>query len=660
MNKYLLIGKRIATLLVLLVTATALNAQRTASVSGNWNSTTTWGGSSVPTASDAVTINNGVTVTINTTASCASIAINGGNTANGITFSGTNSLTVSGAITISSGTGANDHRIIAVGAGSLSCASITMNSTGNDDRYNRLSVSTGTVTVSGNITMNDGDVDRNNVVFTGSGTLNVGGSFTGGGVTVSTSKIVYNGSGNQTVRNLSYNNLEVTTSGVKTLAGSVSGTFTIGGTATVGGSLSYGTNGILKYNGTEAQTTTNVEFPSSMSGDVVIDNAAGVTLNGTKTLSGSLTLTNGVLTTSSANELRFPNNFTTVNGGSASSYVSGPVRKTGNDAFTFPVGKDGVYAQVTITAPDNTSDAFTVEYFRASSSMGGIDAAIAANVARASSCEYWDIEETNDAGFANSISVTVTWSAGSGCGTSPYITDVTKLTLLHFNTTTNKWDSYGGTASGTANNGTILRTGVSTFSPFTLGSLSVSANPLPVSFVNEKAFEKGSGVQIEWTNATESDMSAYVIERSADGISFTTIGQTTPRSNQFDKVSYSYVDAAPLAGTNFYRVKAVELTGKNVYSRALRVDIGRSPKGISLYPNPVRGSVINIGFSALKGQYNLNVLNTAGQVVYRQSINHAGGNMSQSVSLPASLKAGVYNVLISGDNYKETKMFIIQ
>jgi Secretion system C-terminal sorting domain len=107
-------------------------------------------------------------------------------------------------------------------------------------------------------------------------------------------------------------------------------------------------------------------------------------------------------------------------------------------------------------------------------------------------------------------------------------------------------------------------------------------------------------------------------------------------------------------------VKAVELTGKNVYTKSLRVDIGRSPKGISLYPNPVRGSEITIGFSALKGQYSLNVLNTAGQVVYRQQLNHAGGTVAQSVALPASLKAGVYNVLISGDNFKETKMFVIQ
>jgi hypothetical protein len=39
-------------------------AARTASVSGPWSSTATWGGSAVPTSLDAVTINSGITVTV--------------------------------------------------------------------------------------------------------------------------------------------------------------------------------------------------------------------------------------------------------------------------------------------------------------------------------------------------------------------------------------------------------------------------------------------------------------------------------------------------------------------------------------------------------------------------------------------------------------------
>ncbi len=50
---------------------------RTASVSGNWSNTATWSGAAVPTSSDDVTINSGVTVTVDTTASAASLTIDG-------------------------------------------------------------------------------------------------------------------------------------------------------------------------------------------------------------------------------------------------------------------------------------------------------------------------------------------------------------------------------------------------------------------------------------------------------------------------------------------------------------------------------------------------------------------------------------------------------
>jgi Secretion system C-terminal sorting domain len=673
MKKNLQFGKKIAFTMLLLVSATLVNAaDRYLIATGNWNATSTWAataagapGASVPVAGDNVFIQGTRTVTVTANAACTNITF-----ANNTSFTGIVSLNsgitldVSGTVTIprAASGGAGFTNTFAVGAGILNAGSIAFTNDGTGVRH-QLTISTGTANVSGNISTNASGSSAT-VSFSGAGLLQVGGSLftTGGTVTVGTGTIEYDAAGAQTIKSLTYNNLKLSGSGAKTLAGTVNGTLTVAGSATTAGTISYGANGILKYNGSGAQTTTNVEFPAAMSGDVVIDNAAGVTLNAAKTLSGSLTLTNGVLTSTTTNLLRFADGFATVSGGSATSYVDGPVRKTGNDAFTFPVGKSGVYAPVTITAPDNNGDVFTVEYFRGLGSLtGAIDPAISANVSHQSTCEYWDIAETTDAGTATSVSVTVTWSANSGCNvSSSYITDVTKLTLLHYNTTTSKWDTYGGTASGTTTSGSILRTSVNTFSPFTLGSLSISANPLPVSFTDVKAFEKGAAVQIEWTNATESDMSTYVIERSSNGIDFTAIGQTAPRSNQFDRVSYTYIDAAPLAGTNFYRVKAIELSGKNVYTKSLRVDMGRSPKGISLYPNPVRGSVINIGFSAEKGQYSLNVLNTAGQVVYRQAMNHAGGTVAQSVTLPSSLKAGVYNVLISGDNFKETKMFVIQ
>lgn len=705
MKKFLQFGKKIVFVLMLLFTATVANAQtRTASQDGPWNVTTTWGGQTIPTSANDVVINPGVDVTLasGANAECNSITFTTSGTsttASTLSISAGFSVTVTNAITINNAAGNNRSATIS-GAGSISAASLVIGGTATTLSNDATTVFTSTIanfTISGNISINsedDGSDDNNASFNIQSGVVSVGGVITldsdnssGATATISlqsgansgklvltneapftltgsgnettslngtTSTVTYSG-GDQAVRNTNYRNLELSGTGTKTLGGTVNGTLTIVGDIALAGSVTYGASAVLTYAGMVAQSTTNIEFPAAMTADVVIDNPAGVTLNATKNLSGSLTLTNGVLFTSASNLLNFPDNFSTINGGSTVSYIDGPVRKTGNNAFTFPLGKNGVYAPLAITAPNENGDVFTAEYVRESArALGSISVS---GLAQVSNCEYWDLTETADPGDDNTISVTLTWSSGSGCSAN-YVTDITKLTIAHFNGT--NWSDFAGVASGSSTNGTIIRTAVSSFSPFTLGSTDASVNPLPVSFTGVKAFEKGTGVQIEWSNDTESDMSTYVIERSSNGIDFTAIGQTSPRSNQFDRVSYSYSDATPLSGTNFYRIKAIELSGKNVYTKSLRVDIGRSPKGISLYPNPVRGTEVNIGFTALKGQYSLNVLNSAGQVVYRQQLNHAGGTVAQSVALPASLKAGVYNVLITGDNYKETKMFVVQ
>lgn len=711
MKKILLI--MMAVMVITLITTVANAADRYAVANGNWNSTTTWStseagapGASVPIAGDNVFIPSGRNVTVTANAACSNLTftiIIGSLSGGTFTVNSGFTLNVSGSITKNNETQTSSTTTI-TGAGTINCAAFIVggtNTTINGNHTITLTSTIATISISGNLSLrsetqggNDGNVVFNlasgNIIVGGTvntdeeagssvtlsldngaetGTLTLTGAtpFTN---TVGTLAVDFNGTGAtvdyaaagaQTILAATYTNLVASGSGAKTITGStVDGTLSMQGTATVAGtSPSYGANAILEYEGSAAQTTSNVEFPTAMTADLVINNAAGVTLNATKNLNASLTLTNGILTTSGAALLNFPNNFTTVNGGSTSSYVSGPVRKTGNDAFTFPVGKAGIYSPVTISGPDNNADAFTCEYKRESATALG--AIAVAGIFRVSNCEYWELTETNDAGGANSISVTVGWNSNSGCGPLPYITDYTNIRLLHFNGSV--WNEIAGTTGNpTGNNttGSITRTAVTNFSPFALGSSLDDGNPLPVTFADVKAFEKGSGVQIEWSNLTEKDVVNYIVERSANGNDFTAIGQLNARSNQTDKQSYVSLDAAPIAGTNFYRIKVVELDGKIIYSKMLRVDIGKTVKGISLYPNPVTSGEVTIGFTAVKGLYTLRIMNAAGQQVSSKQIVHPGGNVSQAVTVPASVKAGFYVMMISGENFKESKTFVIQ
>jgi len=96
---------------------------------------------------------------------------------------------------------------------------------------------------------------------------------------------------------------------------------------------------------------------------------ATITLNSPVAVSGTFTFTKGYLITSSTNVLEFGAG-STASGAKDSSFVSGPVKKTGDSDFEFPVGKGKHYQSIAISAPMNVTDAFTAEYFNTGQTYG--------------------------------------------------------------------------------------------------------------------------------------------------------------------------------------------------------------------------------------------------------------------------------------------------
>ena len=299
-------------LVMLLGTSTASAAARFAVTTGNWSGpiwAATAGGAAgsaaTPTSADTVTINAttpGITVTVDTTAACSSLTLAAAAqpTYSRVVISGANTLTVSGAITINvqTGTGGGSANYVDVANGTLSAGSVSLLGTTSGSRLTELLISTGTATVTGNIT-SAGTASR--IVFSGAGTLNAGGTFLSGSAgtfTASTGTVNFNASATQTIGTYTFNNLTLSGTSAKTVTGAtINGTLSIQGTATATGTTpTYGASAVLEYAGSAAQTASTVEFPTTMSADVIINNASGVTFSANnRTLNGNLTLTAGTL-----------------------------------------------------------------------------------------------------------------------------------------------------------------------------------------------------------------------------------------------------------------------------------------------------------------------------------------------------------------------------
>lgn len=492
------------------------------------------------------------------------------------------------------------------------------------------------------------------------------------------STIEYTGTSAQTVYDIAspgYGNLTTTNNSVKTAGNGldIRGNLLINSTSTFAGStFSHTLGGNWTNNGTFTQGTSTVTLngtsaqavggtTSTTFNNLTINKASSdVTLNIATNIAGAGVFTAGIVNATSTNYLGFADNATTsgANNGSTPSYVSGPVRKTGNDAFIFPVGKTGGgYRQCSISAPGVATDVFTCEFMRASGAALGTVTASGLN--HVSNCEYWNLARTTG---SSNVNVTLSWNGFSNCNAAVYVNDLATLTVAHFNGT--NWDAHGnsGGTTGTVSSGTVTWNGVTSYSPFAVGSTSAATNPLPVKFANVKAYTAGSNNKVEWSNLTESAVDIYEVEKSADGYSFTFMSNLPARSNVSAREDYTAPDNNTQPGTTWYRVKAVAQDGKVYYSAIVKVDrSNRDENKLNLYPNPVTGKQFTIQlYTARNEKFTIRLVNNAGQQVYSSNWLHTGGAASRTVELPSGLPVGMYHVQVIGSDKTIHSKLLIQ
>lgn len=169
----------------------------------------------------------------------------------------------------------------------------------------------------------------------------------------------------------------------------------------------------------------------------------------------------------------------------------------------------------------------------------------------------------------------------------------------------------------------------------------LSANPIDILAVRNK-----KNVDVSWSIAAEKNIHHYELQRSADGKGFQTIALQSALKNDNSKQHYSVVDTLPLSKTNYYRIKAVTISGNLLYSSLVQVSALGEEGNVVITPNPIQGNKVNLQFiSMLQGTYHILIHNTNGKLVYEHTLNYSGGSSLQSFDLPHFAK-GIYNITV--------------
>jgi hypothetical protein len=271
-----------------------------------------------------------------------------------------------------------------------------------------------------------------------------------------------------------------------------------------------------------------------------------VTLDGQVEVNGTLTLTDGLVRTTSSNLLVIVAG-ASVTGTSDNSYVDGPIKKIGNTSFEFPVGNSGNFQPVTISAPSAATDEFTAQYFNSNPHPAYDNTSREATLDNISECEYWTL--TRDAGTSN-VNVTATFDANSCC-----ISDLDTMRLAVWESTLWTDHGNGGTtgtvAAGTLTSGSALTNGTSVIS---------FANTLPVvSFSGLAATYCGGDPAVLLTGNPAGATGVFTGQGISDNGDGTASFDPGSVSAGIHTITYTYTD--PISGCPNDEVQSVTVYG---------------------------------------------------------------------------------------------------
>lgn len=347
-------------------------------------------------------------------------------------------------------------------------------------------------------------------------------------------------------------------------------------------------------------------------------------------------------------------------------YENHPGAKGHGGLFTFPVGNNSeVYQLVrsglltddyyTLTVgwvggdPNTTPDLTSI----VSGGSGTINATDASNmgsgIQSVIGVGFWDwhyqdmLDANGEALPVTSDNQTITVSIPdiSGWGAS-----AANLRLVGWNANTQKWENLSeatgslsatGVTKGSTLTGVIPTT--KTITALAIGSISIV---LPVTFKDFTVKTSNCQALLEWKTQMEFNNSHFNVERSENGIQFTTIARVNGAGNSNTLQKYNYTDETPFSGKSYYRITQVDYDGKNSSTPIQTIELNCDNALLKVYPNPASNQ---INIKAKKAITQINIISSSGQSVlkYQPSLSQAGGIFSMNIQ---SIQSGIYFVQI--------------
>jgi Secretion system C-terminal sorting domain len=401
----------------------------------------------------------------------------------------------------------------------------------------------------------------------------------------------------------------------------------------------------MQLAGSVAQALNGSGFIDSLA----INNVQGITLGGNQVIQKNLTLTRGNIKLNSYNlvvsDSAVPGQ-AQLQGGSLNSYVIADgggflereVTNTGS-AIVFPIGTVSSYIPATVSLePGSPNYTLGVSlYDSVYSAYNGSDLPVGAAVTIDAVGRTWVLRPFRTTGTGTpSATVTLQWNPADE--TSGFVR-TGSLQLAHY--TGGAWDPGPDLTVAGDNPYSVSRSGLTSFSPFGIFS---GGTPLPITLLDFTGRTTPSGNLLQWQTSSELNNDHFVVQRSGgSGGNFSALGTVAGNGTSSIVNDYQYLDSAPLAGNNFYRLQQVDRDGNVSYSPIILLG-GTGESTLTLYPNPATTELnFVLPSNVATGNAQVNIYDGTGQLVQSEEISTGIAVLPLNISL---LKPGSYTVTL--------------
>lgn len=140
---------------------------------------------------------------------------------------------------------------------------------------------------------------------------------------------------------------------------------------------------------------------------------------------------------------------------------------------------------------------------------------------------------------------------------------------------------------------------------------------LPVEWLSFTAQAQDNQALLQWSTASEQNTKNFIIQHSSNGVSWNNIGQVAAAGNSSSVNNYSYVDASPNTGINYYRIQQKDIDGRFSYSKVVTIRLDASPQVFTILSNPVSNGMLQLN---MQRAVVISIYNTNGSLLIKQKL----------------------------------------